>query len=251
MKPEGGTRPSDVVEHDVLDEATTALDALFAVIDEEQSLTVTLDRVCQQAIRALPDATMASVSMFEDGKPTTAASTGQSALDIDAVQYEAGAGPCLLAATSETVVSSRDHDPERLWPEFHRKAQEAGVTSFLSAPLRIDSEYFGSLNLYSCAEKGFAELEVTVLDVFTTALEGTLRSMRRYLKAKQLTDQLYDALRSRPVIDQAKGILMAAKNITADEAFAELTRHSQHENIKLRDLAARFVAEASRTDSTG
>ena len=50
------------------------------------------------------------------------------------------------------------------------------------------------------------------------------------------------ALRSRDVIGQAKGILVAHYGISADDAFMLLARVSQHSNIKLTEIAAAFVA---------
>jgi hypothetical protein len=44
-------------------------------------------------------------------------------------------------------------------------------------------------------------------------------------------------LASMPVIEQAKGILMARYQISADVAFALLQRWSSHTNIKLRDIS--------------
>jgi AmiR/NasT family two-component response regulator len=45
-----------------------------------------------------------------------------------------------------------------------------------------------------------------------------------------LTTQLQAALSSRPVIDQAIGILRSRSGCSADEAFAKLRMLSQHEN---------------------
>jgi AmiR/NasT family two-component response regulator len=53
-------------------------------------------------------------------------------------------------------------------------------------------------------------------------------------------------MRSRAVIEQAKGILMAHEHITDDEAFQRLTTLSEQANVKLRDLARRLVEERSR-----
>ena len=49
------------------------------------------------------------------------------------------------------------------------------------------------------------------------------------------------ALASRGVIEQAKGILMAAQRCSAEEAFDLLRRASQRENRKLRDIATQIV----------
>jgi AmiR/NasT family two-component response regulator len=50
---------------------------------------------------------------------------------------------------------------------------------------------------------------------------------------------------SRSVIEQAKGVLMATRTLDADAAFDLLRRASQHENRKLRDLAAEVVEAAT------
>lgn len=47
---------------------------------------------------------------------------------------------------------------------------------------------------------------------------------------------------SRAVIDQAKGVLMVAYGISAERAFDILVWRSQETNVKVRDLAARFLA---------
>jgi hypothetical protein len=53
--------------------------------------------------------------------------------------------------------------------------------------------------------------------------------------------RLQARLASMPVIEQAKGILMAQCGWSAEQAFDALRRASQRENIKLRELAARIV----------
>ena len=55
-------------------------------------------------------------------------------------------------------------------------------------------------------------------------------------------DGLQEALASRDVIGQAKGILMERLHMTSDLAFEELRTASQLHNRKLRELAA-LVAE--------
>ena len=62
----------------------------------------------------------------------------------------------------------------------------------------------------------------------------------------RLIAQLQEAVATRDVIGQAKGILMATESISADEAFAILSRASQRENRKLRDVAAEIVTNTSR-----
>jgi AmiR/NasT family two-component response regulator len=57
---------------------------------------------------------------------------------------------------------------------------------------------------------------------------------------------LREAMRSRAVIEQAKGVIIGATGCGPDEAFALLRQQSQHLNQKLRDVAQDVVATASR-----
>jgi len=61
---------------------------------------------------------------------------------------------------------------------------------------------------------------------------------------RQLTDKvegLEEALLSRDVIGQAKGILMERLHLTPDLAFEQLRQASQARNIKVRDIAAELA----------
>ncbi|MER7051322.1 ANTAR domain-containing protein [Streptomyces sp. NPDC000351] len=57
-------------------------------------------------------------------------------------------------------------------------------------------------------------------------------------------EQLRRAIASRPVIDQARGVLMALHACTSDEAWHILREASQLSNTKLRTVAAAVTASA-------
>ncbi|CAL9571284.1 ANTAR domain-containing protein [Streptomyces sp. Tu 3180] len=65
----------------------------------------------------------------------------------------------------------------------------------------------------------------------------------RVLQAE--VEQLRQAIASRPVIDQARGILMAMYGCTSDEAWDILREASQLSNTKLRTVAASLTACAA------
>ncbi|WP_409332761.1 ANTAR domain-containing protein [Trujillonella humicola] len=62
--------------------------------------------------------------------------------------------------------------------------------------------------------------------------------------AVDLVGHLRVALRSRAVIEQAKGVLMERHGGSADDAFHRLVGQSQRRNRKLREIAAEVVASA-------
>jgi PAS domain S-box-containing protein len=57
-----------------------------------------------------------------------------------------------------------------------------------------------------------------------------------------ITSALSDVTAARAQIEQAKGVLMAAYGVSSDTAFDILVWRSQETNVKLRDLAAHFLA---------
>jgi hypothetical protein len=72
-------------------------------------------------------------------------------------------------------------------------------------------------------------------------------------RRQQLHDSVFARLQARlhtlPVIEQAKGVLMAQAGCQPDEAFDILRRASQRTNVKVRDLAAEIVRRASQGGS--
>jgi PAS domain S-box-containing protein len=60
-----------------------------------------------------------------------------------------------------------------------------------------------------------------------------------------VTAALSEAGDSRARIEQAKGVLMVAYGISAEHAFDVLVWRSQETNIKVRDLATRFISVIS------
>jgi hypothetical protein len=63
--------------------------------------------------------------------------------------------------------------------------------------------------------------------------------------------RLQARLDSMPVIEQAKGVLMAQHRCGPDEAFDLLRRASQRANIKVSVLAARIVEQVASPGSNG
>ena len=230
-------------------EVTRALEDLIVAMDRDEDIPLLLKQVSEHAVRVIPGVDMASVTLLQSDGPETAACTHDTVFDIDADQYKVGAGPCLEAAATGRTVRLTVGEAEERWPAFVASARQAGVFSYLSAPLVVDSEHAGALNLYGLHSHGFRETEATLVELYTTAAEAALRGAARYLAARALADQLRTALSSRAVIDQAKGILMAVHRLTEEEAFALLVQRSQREQRKLREVAERFVAASTGRSS--
>jgi GAF domain-containing protein len=231
-----------------LDGLATTVAAVTRTLETESDETTILNAVCAEAVRVIPDADMASITVLRGDEAETAAGTDPRAFAVDRVQYALGDGPCLRAARTGRIVRlSVEHD-RGSWPRFLVSAEESGVGSYLSAPLDVDEHLTGALNLFGFHTGGFEDDDSHLLRLYTTIVAFGLRNRRKHKDAHTVTRQLETAIHSRAVIEQAKGILMAAHRITAEEAFQLLITESQHTNTKLHDVAVRFVRATSAID---
>jgi GAF domain-containing protein len=228
------------------DHLSEGIAELSRLLVNEEAVDDTLQRVADLACRNLGGADVAGVTLLRDGKPTTAVYTDPTSPEVDSAQYETGVGPCLDAFRHQQVFRIESTTEDETWPEFSKACAEHGIMSTLSLPLGVRGNGIGALNLYSKKPEAFSEDDEQVGLMFAAQASVALANAQLYNSAYRLTQQLQEALISRAVIDQAKGILMARHGTGADEAFNVLRTTSQSENRKLRDLAQEMVDRARR-----
>jgi GAF domain-containing protein len=225
-------------------EPPESLIALAGILVAEQSLEATLLEVLTLACAAVPGGDMGGVTLLGREGPTTAVATEEKARMVDAIQYQVGAGPCLDAYRRQQVNRIDSTIDDDRWPEFSRGAAQAGIRSILSLPLVVAGDGLGALNLYCREPNGFSAADEATGALFGSYASVALANARVYWRAQTLAGQLEEALSTRGVIEQAKGILVAEQGCSADEAFEILVRASQRAHTKLHDVAAQLVERA-------
>ena len=209
----------------------------------EDDVQHTLQKICDLAVETIDGCDHAGISFLKGRKVDTPAASDDVPCRVDAIQYESGEGPCLDAIRDHEVFQTGDLGREHRWPNFAARAQEeTGITSMLCFRLFVEGDTLGALNLYSKAADAFGEESRTVGLVFAAHAAVALSSAMH-------DEQMEEALQSRDLIGQAKGILMAREGITADEAFDMLRRASQRLNVKLRDVAGGIVERSGTPHS--
>jgi AmiR/NasT family two-component response regulator len=133
------------------------------------------------------------------------------------------------------------------WPELGAAARRLEVESVLAVPIDRIGESAGTragvINIYAHNTHAFTDDDLRVAELFTSAAAAVIQDVHERKALRELSDQLAQALDSRAVIDQAKGILIATHRCTADQAFEMLVRLSQNRNVKLQLIARSIVAE--------
>ena len=131
---------------------------------------------------------------------------------LDDAQYETGEGPCLTVLDPHEPISLDDagHVEDR-WAHFSRSAAHLGVHSTLSMHLPVDEaeELQASLNLYSRRRLELGEQQVRAAIPFAEQPAAAILSVDAFRSTAKLARDMAEAMRSRAVIEQAKGMLMA------------------------------------------
>ncbi len=198
----------------------------------------TLQQIVDMAVETIDGCDHAGISVLKNETGSTPAASDNVPLGVDAIQYETGEGPCLSAIREHEVFETGDLSSESRWPRFaSRAATETGVSSMLCFRLFVAGDTLGALNLYSKSIDAFDERSRTVGLVYAAHAAMALSTAMH-------DEQMDQALQSRDLIGQAKGILMARQGVGADEAFDMLRRASQRLNVKLRDVAGDMVESA-------
>lgn len=225
----------------------TLLALAFADIAEQlytaDSVDDVLLRIAESAVSTLDGCGMASITLSGPAGYTTAASTHAAALDVDLAQYQSGEGPSLDAVDAPQVYASSF--PDDRWPTLGSRPTESGVHSAVSYHLVAASPASagpaeGALNAYGLDEDAFDDVAREIGFVLAVHATAAVRAIAQRASGDASTD-LRQALMSRDVIGQAKGILMERLRVTPDDAFDILRRSSQGLNLKLREVAQRLA----------
>jgi diguanylate cyclase (GGDEF)-like protein/PAS domain S-box-containing protein len=234
-----------VVLHDPVRVAEAAA-SLHRPVHDEDGLADLLGRAAESAVRWLAGVDFAGITVQFDQTPFTVAGTDPAVLAVDALQYELDDGPSLQAMRTGLIVAYNAARAAARWPELAARAREHGVGSYLATPLMVNGVSRGSINLYSRGPDGFPGPEADFVAVISDYVSRGLADYAVLRTAQDQAGQMREAMVSRAPIEQAKGILMAVHQVTADAAFTLLRTQSQNTNTKLRDVAAVFVAAQTK-----
>lgn len=205
------------------------------MLARQQGIEATLQAIVHAAASTVPGAEHASVC-----RPTgphrarTAAATGELAERLDLTQLETGQGPGLDALADRRAVLVPDVRRDPRWPVFASPAAALGAGSMLAVRLNVDAEVLGALTVTSTRPGGLDEESERVALPFAAHAAVALAGAER-------DGRLVQAMGTRDLIGQAKGILVERLKVTGDQAFALLVRSSQASNRKLRDVAEDLV----------
>ncbi len=236
------TTPPTSPDVSVVSDVQPVFAELSKIVLGNEPLDHTLQRIAELIKQVIPDLSDVSVTLIENDKPRTVVFTGQLAAILDERQYQSGYGPCTDAAMSGETIAIAHAEEGSPYPEFSQAATARGITHTVSVGLPVAQRVIGALNLYLANGEPMSPASVEVVETFASYAGVAVANAALYHSTADLAHHMQKAMQSRAVIEQAKGVIMAQRRCSDQEAFAVLAQTSQRQNQKLRDVAQTIVA---------
>jgi GAF domain-containing protein len=201
-----------------------------------------LDRLVVHSVGLL--AAEAAGIMLADGHGNlrTVASSSEDAAFTELLQLQAGQGPCMDCYSTRTAVSVPDLSDTVSWPDFVAAVRaQAKFRSIHALPLRLRGEAIGAMNLFHRSPGPLPPDDLALGQALADVATIGILSERAVRRGQVVTEQLQHALNSRVIIEQAKGVLSQQAGTGLHEAFELLRGYARRHNLRLADVARRFI----------
>ena len=213
-------------------------DTLVADFDVVELLTLVTDR-CVEVL----DVSAAGLMLVSpQGDLRVMASSSEAMRVLELFELQAQEGPCLdCYRTGEPVVNQDLATANSRWPRFATEALAAGFHSVHALPMRLRGAVLGALNLFHNETGEMWQDDIEAAQALADVATIAVLQHRAALEAQVLNDQLNQALNTRIVIEQAKGMVAERDGLSMEDAFATLRGYARNHNLRLADVARDLI----------
>ena len=214
-------------------------DTLVTDFDVVELLTLLTDR-CVDVLE-VDAAGLMLVSV--EGDLRVMASSSEAARTLELFEVQAQEGPCLDCYRAGRPVVNEDLTAlDERWPRFTPEALAGGFRAVHALPMRLRGNILGALNLFHVEPTYLQEDDIAAAQALADVATIAILQHRAAIEAQVLNEQLGQALNTRIVIEQAKGVIAERRRLTMEEAFAHLRTHARNHNRRLADVAREVIA---------
>ncbi|WP_370324488.1 ANTAR domain-containing protein [Euzebya sp.] len=225
-------------EHEIIDAFVELADTLASDFEVGELLTFLVHR-CAHIL----EADVAGVLLEgPEGTLRLTAATSSAMDDIERAELASGVGPCIDAyRTCDQVIADDLSAHADRWPELVSQLGGFGMHAGFAFPIRLRDRCIGALNLYRRDTGSFAEDDRRLAQAFAHAAAIGILQEREVNAANLRAAQLQQALDTRVVIEQAKGIIAERHDLTPAQAFEVIRRHARSERRKVREVSQELL----------
>jgi GAF domain-containing protein len=186
----------------------------------------------------------AGVTLVDDGRQRFVTAAIEVIADLERVQENRQEGPCIDAVATAAPVAVRDivtGDASKRWPDYTVAAHTAGIQAVAGIPMLAEAVAIGAVNLYDSEPRNWSAEDLRVATIFASIATGYLAHASSARQHQRTAEQLQQALNTRLIIEQAKGVLAAKGNTTVDDAFQTLRNYARSHNARIHDVCRAVV----------
>lgn len=215
-------------------------DTLVAEFDVIEFMQMLADRAA-----GLVDASAVGLLLADQhGRLQFMAASDENTKLLELFQVQSHDGPCLDAFnTARPVINIDLRSAGGRWPRFAPQAIASGFRSVHAFPLRLRDEVIGAMNIFGHDVGGLDDTDTQIVQALADVAAIGLLQERAISRGEVLTEQLQGALNSRIIIEQAKGAVAQAHNITVDVAFELIRGYARRTNRRLSEVARLVVTD--------
>jgi transcriptional regulator with GAF, ATPase, and Fis domain len=188
----------------------------------------------------------ASGILVEDGEQLDVlAASSHTAAELELHQTQLDEGPCVDAHASGQAVNARAEELSARWPRFGATMLEAGYGAVHASPLRWHGEALGAMGVFRRSDVALDDDEQVVAQAFAD-LATLMIVQSTEVDLTVIQRRLQQALATRVVIEQAKGVLAETRGVDMAEAYALLLRLADSSASTLSSTARAVLDQARR-----
>ena len=216
----------------------TVFAALAEIIYQGSDANEMYAAICIAATLTVRGCDHASLLVRDGDNYITVGASDTLARQIDELERRASDGPCIDAIEEETPQIDPDLTTPSLWPTLAKiLVEETPVRGAMGFRLLIDKRKGAALNLFSDTANMFDSESAGRAAVLAAFASVAINAVAKGEDAASLRRGLL----SNREIGKAVGMLMLLHEMTEEQAFDLLRRHSQALNIKLADVAREVI----------
>jgi GAF domain-containing protein len=213
-------------------------DTLVADFDVVELLILLADR----CVDVLEVAAAGLMLAGPSGDLQVVASSSETMRLLELFEQQAKEGPCFdCFRTGEAVANAKLELSDDRWPRFTPQAVAAGFQSVHALPMRLRGTIIGALNMFQDQPGVMPKADLDAAQAFADVATIAILQHRAAIEAQVLNEQLSNALNSRVVVEQAKGMIAERRNVNMTDAFEMLRNHARNHNVRLGIVATEVV----------
>ena len=223
---------------------TQALAHAAGALVQASDVTHVLAVVIEDAAELMGADAVGLLVRGQDGVLEVLTASSHRAHELELLQAQQGAGPCIDALSSgQRVAETTPASIEARWPTIGPRIHAAGYTSVHAFPMSWQDQTFGALNVFHCgAWPDDIDLAVVGQAFADIASAVTVQAGQSDVDP---SERVMEALAGRKLIEQAKGVLAYQEGIDMAHAYDRL-RASADDTTSLSEVARAVIDDAVR-----